>query len=67
MEENKNLWNKKMDELAVVDVLKLNVAIPIMMIGGVIAAGTVVVVSDKVITKFRTARENRKNKLEVVK
>ncbi len=67
MEENKNLWNKKMDELTVVDVLKLNVAIPIIMIGGAIAAGTVVVVSDKVITKFRTARENRKNKLEVVK
>ncbi len=67
MEENKNLWNKKMDELTVVDVLKLNVAVPIIMIGGAIAAGTVVVVSDKVVTKFRTVRENRKNKLEIVK
>ncbi len=66
-EETKNLWNKKTSDLTVADALKLNVALPIIMIGGVIAAGVVVVASEKVVTKFRTARTNRRlSKIKIV-
>ncbi len=68
MEENKTLWNKKMDELTVGEVLKLNLAAPIVMVGGMVATGVIVVVSDKIITKFHEVRANRKNKtIQVVK
>ncbi len=66
-EETKNLWNTKTSDLTVADALKLNVALPIIMIGGVIAAGVVVVASEKVVTKFRTIRMNRNlNKIKIV-
>ncbi len=66
-EETKNLWNTKTSDLTVADALKLNVALPIIMIGGVIAAGVVVVASEKVVTKFRTARTNRRlSKIKIV-
>jgi hypothetical protein len=66
-EETKNLWNTKTSDLTVADALKLNVAIPIIMIGGVIAAGAVVIASEKVVSKFQTARTNRRlSKIKIV-
>ena len=66
--ETKNLWNKKADELTVGDILKINATVPILMIGCGLAAGAVVVVSDKITTKFRTIRTNRQlNKIKIVK
>ncbi len=66
-EETKNLWNKKADELTVGDILKINASVPIFMIGCGIAAVAVVVVSDKITTKFRTIRMNRNlSKIEIV-
>ncbi len=66
-EETKNLWNTKADELTVGDILKINAAVPILMIGCGLAAGVVVVASEKVVTKFRTIRMNRNlNKIKIV-
>ncbi len=67
MEENINLWNKKASDLTVAESMTLSVAVPIMMIGCAAAAVTVVVVADKITTKFRTVRMNRKlNKIKIV-
>ncbi len=66
-EDTKTLWNKRADELTVGDVVKVNIAAPIIMIVCVVAGCAVVAGTEKVTTKFRTVRENRrKNKLTIV-
>ncbi len=67
MEENTNLWNTKASDLTVAESMKLSAAVPIIMIGCTAAAVTVVVVADKITTKFRTVRMNRNlRKIEIV-
>jgi hypothetical protein len=53
MDETKNLWNKKMDELTVRDVVVMNLIVPAVMVGGVVVIGTVVNVGTKTKDKFQ--------------
>ncbi len=66
MEENKNIWNKKMDELTVKDVIIVNVALPVFVIGGIAGAGAVVGGLNAAKDKFQQFRTTRKSNLKVV-
>lgn len=67
-EENKNIWNKKMDELTVKDAVVINLAIPAIAVGGIVAIGAAVNGYNAASSKFRKFKSNRQNKnLEIVK
>lgn len=61
MEETTTLMNTKASDLTVGQILLVNLAAPIVMIGGVVIAGAVIGTSQKVVAKFKSVRENRKN------
>ena len=65
MEENKNIWNKTTMELTVKDQLLLATVTPIIMVGGMVAAGAVVGAVSSVKGKVQSKFANRK-KLTVV-
>ncbi len=68
MEENKSLWNTKVNDLTVGDQIKVAAVAPIIVMAGMAAPLVVISVCSKTADKFREVRENRKNKnLEVVK
>ncbi len=68
MEKTTNLMSKKMDELTVADAVKLNLAIPALMIGSMVGVYAVVAVSEKTVNLFNKVRANRRMKnITVVK
>ncbi len=62
MEENKTFWNKTAAELTVKDQFVVTIAVPIIMIGGMVVTGAAFNAWDKASDKFREIRSNRKNK-----
>lgn len=67
MEENENIWNKKTSDLTVKDVVIVNVALPVIVLGALAGAGAAVAGISAGVNKFREFRGNRTNKLEIVK
>ncbi len=61
MEETKNIWNTKTSDLTVGEGVKLSLAVPIIMIGGVVAACAITAMSSKVVNKFRSVRKNNQD------
>lgn len=61
-EDTKTLWNKSTNDLTVGDAVKLNIVLPIILIGCVVTSCVVISVSSKVTTKFQTVRKNRRAK-----
>lgn len=57
------LWNKKMDELTVKEVIIVNVALPIVVVGGLFTVSAAVGTVSKATNKFREFRTNRQNKV----
>lgn len=62
MEETKSLWNKTVEEMTVKDHVIVAVAVPAAAVGSIVALALVAEGIDKARSKFRTIRENRKNK-----
>lgn len=48
-----NIWNKTAAELTVKDRAIITVASPILYVGGMVAAGTVLIVTNAIVNKFR--------------
>lgn len=61
MENNKNLWNKTADELTVGDVVKINLAVPAIMVGAAVAIGAGITVFEKAANKIQKIKNNRTN------
>lgn len=67
MDENKNIWNKKMDELTVKDAIVINLAIPAAAVAGVVGVGVVIEGYSRAASKIRQFKLNRQSdKLTVV-
>ncbi len=60
--ESKSLWNKTSAELTVGDIMKVNVAYPLIAVGGIVAAVVAVGQISKVGDKLRSVRAARKIK-----
>ncbi len=66
-EETQNLWNKKISDFTVGDFVKMNVVVPIIVIGTPILVGYGYCYSKDAIIKIKEIRKNhRKNKLKIV-
>ncbi len=62
MEENKTFWNKTAAELTVKDQLVVSLALPIIVVGGMVVTGAAFSAWDKASDKFKKIRSNRNNK-----
>lgn len=62
--EDKSIMDKTMDELTVAEIIKVNVAIPVIMMGGVAVAWGVAAGASRAKEKFETFRRNRQEKNE---
>ena len=56
MEENTSLWNKKTSDLTVGDIVKVNIIVPAVVLGGMFAFGAAANVASKLSSKIRKNR-----------
>ncbi len=66
MEENKNFWNKTAAELTVKDQFVVTLAVPIVMVAGMVVTGAALTTWSAATNKFKEFRANRKNDDTVV-
>jgi hypothetical protein len=59
MDESTKIWDKKTSDLTVKDQVLLSVAIPAIMVGGMLVAGAVLGAKEIAVEKFRSRKNNQ--------